>query len=465
MRVLNIKMDQLEPRKVSIYQKLLICTLILCYSSLSIITFDILGKITQQKSDPLRFDTFLLVLIISGLFTLYFYLLKSKQSKISAHLFIFTLLLVGMINSLKWGVDVPIAYLIYTLTIVLAGIIIGSVYSFLVTIIIALFLIILSHLQGIKLLHYDGYWLSSPPSIVDGITATIIFSIISLVSWLSNREIESSLRRAETSEKALLQERDQLEVRVKQRTEELQKAQLEKMLHLYRFADFGRLAAGLIHDIVNPLTVVSLNLEQLHSKASEKLRKADTKALQRAITRATDGTKSIEDYVEAARRQIQQQDIITQFDVGQEIKHVLKIFSYRCRKEKVAIQLMCKSHTTLTGNPIKLSQCLSNLIANALDAHQLTSKKSKYIKIIVSEVEHVCILHIKDNAHGIPHSLLKDIFKPFYTTKDARHGTGIGLAITKDIIVKTFNGSINVSSEEMRWTTFTLKIPNMKKHV
>ena len=315
------------------------------------------------------------------------------------------------------------------------------------------------------MLHYDGYWLSSPPSIVDGITATIIFSIISLVSWLSNREIESSLRRAETSEKALLQERDQLEVRVKQRTEELQKAQLEKMLHLYRFADFGRLAAGLIHDIVNPLTVVSLNLEQLHSKASEKLRKADTKALQRAITRATDGTKSIEDYVEAARRQIQQQDIITQFDVGQEIKHVLKIFLYRCRKEKVTIQLMCKSHTTLTGNPIKLSQCLSNLIANALDAHQLTSKKSKYIKIIVSEVEHVCILHIKDNAHGIPHSLLKDIFKPFYTTKDARHGTGIGLAITKDIIEKTFNGSINVSSEEKRWTTFTLKIPNMKKHV
>ena len=126
---------------------------------------------------------------------------------------------------------------------------------------------------------------------------------------------------------------------------------------------------------------------------------------------------------------------------------------------------MCKSHTTLTGNPIKLSQCLSNLIANALDAHQLTSKKLKYIKIIVSEVEHVCILHIKDNAHGIPHSLLKDIFKPFYTTKDARHGTGIGLAITKDIIEKTFNGSINVSSEEKRWTTFTLKIPNMKKHV
>ena len=91
--------------------------------------------------------------------------------------------------------------------------------------------------------------------------------ILATVAWLSNTEIEKALHRALGSERDLAKERDSLEIKVAERTQELQQAQTEQLIQQYRFIAFGRIAAGLFHDLASPLTSVSLNLENIREES------------------------------------------------------------------------------------------------------------------------------------------------------------------------------------------------------
>ena len=86
-----------------------------------------------------------------------------------------------------------------------------------------------------------------------------------VIAWLSNREIEKSLKRARRSEAALKVERDALEITVEARTRQLREAQADQLSQLYRFAEFGQISSGLFHDLVNPLNAMSLNMENILS--------------------------------------------------------------------------------------------------------------------------------------------------------------------------------------------------------
>jgi len=162
---------------------------------------------------------------------------------------------------------VPQSLLIYSLTIIMTGILLSTRAAFIMLLIISAYLFVITYIQINQVINIQTYWKRFDLGYIDSTIHVVTLSIITLISWLSNREIEKSLHRARTSEAALKKERDMLEVRVVQRTKELQKAQLDKMIHLYRFADFGRLASGLLHDLVSPLTTVALNLDHLQSLA------------------------------------------------------------------------------------------------------------------------------------------------------------------------------------------------------
>lgn len=448
--------SSLDSRKYKIFDILIRAILVLCLIAFSISGFVNTLSIVNHRvltSAPMK----PIVIITSGLLLLLYFGQKG-YSKLSAQLFIIVLLLAGMYNSWVWGADVPIGYLLYTLVIVLAGIIVGSKFAFNILIITALFLISLSHLQATDIVKYDEYWLSSPPSIVDGIISSISLSIIALVSWVSNREIEKSLTRAQISEKELKEERDLLEIRVEERTKQLKKAQMEKMLSMYRFADLGRLSAGLIHDIVNPLTVVSLNLEQVYDHSAQSTQE-NIHALQLATKRALTGTKRIEEYVDAARKHIQKQDDQSLFPICTEIGRVKSLFSYRCRKEQVSFITACDPSIHLRGNSVRFNQCLSNIVANALDAQTLSTKKNKTVHVTVEKDKDTITVKISDNALGIKPSVLKHIFDPFFTTKGIDKGTGIGLSMTKEIIQDSFKGTITVETKSQIGTTFTISLP------
>jgi two-component system C4-dicarboxylate transport sensor histidine kinase DctB len=283
----------------------------------------------------------------------------------------------------------------------------------------------------------------------------IILGIISVVSWLFNRESEKALKRARDSEYALKKQKDQLEIVVEKRTGQLKLAQIKEMEHVYRFAEFGRMASGLFHDLVEPLNLVSLNLDMLNEK-NEELKQQEIKRL---VERAVIGTKRLEKFVIAARKQMQNQEVLQVFSLKNEINQIIEILLYKAQKAHVKVAFIAEKDIATFGNPIKFNHVITNLIINALDSYDSEIKRDKRIEIVLQESNKHAKLNIHDWGIGIPTNNLSRIFDPFFTTKNINKGTGIGLVICQNIINNDFEGIIEVDSNKKTGTNFTITFP------
>lgn len=378
------------------------------------------------------------------------YWLRKRHLHAASLLFVGLVLLCGMIPLALWGIALPQGLLMCTLAITVAGILIDSRSAVVVTLATGVGLVTLAQLHIGAVLERRTAWHNIEPTVADALGFTVTFAVIALVAWLSNREIAKSLHRARRSERALRIERNSLEVKVRQRTKELERTQLEQILQLQRFAEFGRMSSGLVHEIINPLTAASLNLEQVASRSE-------------AVSQARESLKHIERYVDAASRQLRDSADQRWFAVEDEVAVVMRIFEYRLRKQRVGLEMAVDKEAKLFGDPIKFSQVLANLLANALDAYEGRDKgpKPRVVLQVKREGRQVSML-IQDWGVGIPPVRLKRIFEPFYTTKQSGRGIGIGLALTKEIIEKEFGGSITVVSRKRLGTRFEVTLPIKK---
>ncbi len=244
----------------------------------------------------------ILVLLSTVVFLLFLYLLARRGFfKASAYALVGVFFLFALLMGFRWGIDLSASLLLYTLTIVMAGVLVSTRFAFLATAIVTIALLIVGQLQVTNVIAVDRYWRTESWHTSDIVMTMIILLAVATVSWLSNREIERSLARAEASEEALRTERDNLEIIVEECTRELKTAQLEKISQLYRFAEFGRLSSGLFHDLMNPLMAVSLNLERGRSEGTDVSKAAAH--MDQAFTAA----KRMERFIGAVRKQIGKQ--------------------------------------------------------------------------------------------------------------------------------------------------------------
>lgn len=412
-----------------------------------------------------------IVFSITLIFLALYFFSRAGKTKLVAYIFLLITVLPIYFTSYKWGVNVPLVLLLYGVSVVMAGVLIGSRASFLLMLIHSVFLITLSFVQSTGILNYDSSWKYDLPNIGDGISASAMLAVIVVVSWLSNREIEKALKRARESEKDLKNERDMLETKIDERTKELNRVQLEKVLHLYRLADFGRMAAGFFHDLVNPLTVVSLNLERLQTKGFGATRQGRVHGnAKRLLGRAVDGTKRMDEFVKAVRRQIQQQETKTFFALNKEILQVMKVVEHRAKELQISLSFVSSKKIQTYANPLRFHQLVCNIVLNAIDAYDLPAgrqgkarRRNRKIIIRLSKKNNQAVLVIQDFGCGIAKRKLAKIFDPFFTTKSVEKGTGIGLSICKDIVEKEFKGKVKVKSKEGKGTTFTVKFPIVRK--
>lgn len=364
--------------------------------------------------------------------------------------------------SYKWGVDVNASLLLYALVIVMAGILNSTKFSFITAGAIAIALFVIGYLQEAGTIVANSYWRSQPWQESDTIMTVIILFSVAVVSWLSNREIEKSLLRARRSEALLKEERDMLEVTVVKRTAQLREAEAEKISQLYRFAEFGKLSSGLFHDLMNPLTAVSLNIEKARGEKnnSEDLNTANT-YLHSAVLAA----KKMESFVSAVRKQISKENTISTFSVSESIQDVVNILSYKAYLGNVTIHFLPKEVADekyfITGKEVKWDQAILNLITNAIDSYDEISEKEKVVSISLARKSGGVVISIHDNGCGILKENLEKIFEPFFTTKENKEiqGLGIGLSTTKRIIEKDFGGTLTVTSTKLKGTTFTIHLP------
>lgn len=444
-------------RREFILNILLSGSLLLSFSTLIGVAVDFLRFGDKYSGSPP-----VLQLIIFLFFLILYILSRRGFFIISSYILISIFFLSATYSIYNWGIDLPQGLLVYALTIVIAGILINTRFSIAITTASSIVILFFGYLQNKSITHPDLYWKKEMLRVQDAIIIVITFAIILIVSWLSNREIEKSLSRARRSEADLQKERDSLEIKVVERTREIRELEAEKMLQVHRFAEFGKMAGGLFHDLVNPLTAALLSVDEFKRKYGAELKEKslDLEKILRNVNR-------MKIFTEAARKQMQNQDLKGEFSPTEEISMAIDTLSYKARVSKVNLIFEPqKNIPKIYGNQIKFYRMICDLISNAIDSYKtsLKSKDNRRVKIEIAQENGNIIVSVKDYGCGIKKDDKDKIFQPLFTTKDASEGMGLGLFVSKNIVEKDFGGKIELESEEGKGATFTITIPANINH-
>lgn len=396
-------------------------------------------------------------LIMSGIFfglTMSILIASRKGFIVPAAIsFIGLLSLTALQLALQYGFDLQQALLAFVLVGVVAGVTTSATFALIYTAGLAIVLAAIGYMQAGGSLQPDRSWVSRTPIFGDAVGYALTLLVIGLVCWLSNREIDASLARARASEAALAKERDNLEIKVRERTQALEQEQLIRVMELRRFAEFGRLSANLLHEVANPLTAASINLEQIDSKQHSSL-----------VVQARKNLRQLERYVQAARKQLKGQGEITTFDVRTEMGQLMRLVGPLAQKQHVTVLVNITGKPKLTGDAIKFNQLIANLVRNAVESYSGSSRpaEAKQVMVTISARRHAVTCSVQDWGKGIAATDLPHIFEPFYTNKaSASASMGIGLFMVKQFVEQDFKGTISASSGR-DGTLFTVNLRSIQ---
>ncbi len=366
---------------------------------------------------------------------------------VASYLLVVALFLGTAYASLHWGVDLPVALLAYAFVVSTAGILLGSKAGFAVTSFTA------AVISGIWILHVNGIVIPEPqyPSADDIIVIDAFYFLVMTVSWLSNREIEKSLAQVRVSEHALTKERDLLERRIAERTEELRRAQFEEIAQIHRLAEFGQLSSGLFHDLLNLLSALSLRTEGYAEDES-------------SLAAAYETTGQIRQFMRAVQEQIGKDNTRETFSLKDDIVQAVRLVSYKANRENVRISIDDADPDPLVyeGIPFKFHQIVVNLLTNAIDSYRgIPCDGARRREVIVrAEARGASfVVSVRDFGCGIPDDSRERIFAPFFTTKSKTEGIGIGLATVKKTVEEDFRGAVSVHGAEGEGSVFTVSFP------
>ena len=289
----------------------------------------------------------------------------------------------------------------------------------------------------------------------------------------------------EKREQALNQQKV-LEVEVEKQTAELRhtlsdlKATQSQLIQSEKMASLGELTAGIAHEIQNPLNFVNnfsdVSKELLDEMKSE-LAKGDT---DEAIAIANDVIQNLEKINHHGKRadsivkgMLQHsrssggQKEPTNINALADEYLRLAYHGLRAKDKSFNSELIDNFDENLPKVeviPQDVGRVLLNLFTNAFYATQKRKESEgdnfhPIVEVTTSFQENVVEIKVKDNGTGIPQRVIEKIFQPFFTTKPTGEGTGLGLSLSYDIIVKAHGGTITVSSIENQSTTFIIKLP------
>jgi two-component system sensor histidine kinase PhcS len=311
------------------------------------------------------------------------------------------------------------------------------------------------------LLLYLAACLFSPAAFdKDTFISNLFFLVSSGVAIIAGTYFHSRVRIREfVSRSELDKSRKALEVSLHQLKEnEMQLVQSEKL------ASLGRMSAGIIHEINNPLNFATTGLFTLRKKGKY-LAPEQQAGYAEIITDVEDGLKRVQTIVSDLRMfthpNTEQLDPVP---VAEVVTPALRFLSNEWR-DMVQIEQKFADHQSILANKNKLIQVMVNIFQNSLDALKTKSfvdgeKPTIWIEGRVEGGQ--TILSIRDNGTGIDAKHLGKIFDPFFTTKDVGAGMGLGLSICHNI-VQEYGGKISVKTEAGKFCEFILEFP-VKTH-
>ena len=223
-----------------------------------------------------------------------------------------------------------------------------------------------------------------------------------------------------------------------------------QLLHADRLATIGMLAAGIAHELNEPLGNI-LGFAQLAKKCTGVPASAerDIGKIEAASLHARD---IIQKLLVFARQAPPEK---TQVNLNQVVEDGLYFFEARCAKEGIElVRKLSVDMPEITADPGQLNQLLVNLVVNALQSMPGAGK----ITVQTRFCDHNVHLIVEDTGTGMSNDVLDKIFVPFFTTKDVGHGTGLGLPVVYGIVT-AHGGTINVNSKPGCGSRFEIQLP------
>ena len=251
-----------------------------------------------------------------------------------------------------------------------------------------------------------------------------------------NTKLQENLNKITISEERLKQQREHLEIEIRDKT--------NKLIQAERLSAIGEISARLAHDLRNPLTVIKGTVEIIKAKN----KKIDTEfsskqieMMERAVSRMSNQIDEVLDFVKIQTLHATKNSLFE--TIGLSVTKIKKSADFSINVEGNNVQFVYDAD--------KLEVVFDNVITNAVEA---INEKGQ-IDIRVNDNLNEIVIEIEDSGTGVPDELLTKIFEPLFTTK--QRGTGLGLASCKRII-EQHGGSIHVKSKP---SMFIIKLPKL----
>ncbi|MFO8240065.1 MAG: ATP-binding protein [Dissulfuribacterales bacterium] len=236
----------------------------------------------------------------------------------------------------------------------------------------------------------------------------------------------------------------------------------EDLVRIDRLAEIGRIAAGIAHEINNPLAiireaagwanVVISDAKDLTPEDREELEKA-TKEISHQTKRCRNITHELLDFARGST------PALTEFDIHEVIRDSISFLKPELKHTSIEIDTQfMPGPLFMKSDPKLLEQVFVNFITNAIHAIRSKGEKKGCIRIKTITSDSQVDISFEDNGTGIPEENQKKIFQLFFSTKDPGKGTGLGLSISQNI-VKKLGGTISLYSKAGVGTKFTVRLP------
>jgi signal transduction histidine kinase len=381
----------------------------------------------------------------------------------------------------------------------------------------------ITHLFEIWTLWHPTYWLSGTmkaiTAIISFVTAILLVELVPQALALpspaqlefANQLLGSEIVERQSAEAALKKAKEELEIRVEERTAELKKQTLNleqtllelqrtqaKLIQSEKMSSLGQLVAGVAHEINNPVNFIYGNLTPAGEYANDLLELADIyeeqypnplpivqeklqsidldfikQDLPKILSSMKTGADRIRNIVKSLRIFSRHDEAEMKLaDIHEGIDSTLMMLQNRLnpKPDSLGIEIF-KNYGTLLKiecYPGQLNQVFINIFNNAIDALEEDSEKQpiaceinpKVIKISTNILdENFVEIRIFNNGSGMEKAVIEQIFNPFFTTKPVGKGTGLGLSIAYQIITERHKGDLQCISAPGKGAEFIIKIP------
>ncbi|QDF02511.1 sensor histidine kinase [Myxococcus xanthus] len=274
--------------------------------------------------------------------------------------------------------------------------------------------------------------------------------------------------RSSTQEAALLEETvrertaalEAANVKLSRSLEQLRATQAQ-LLFADRLIALGRIAAGVGHEINNPLAFILSNLEYIHQELQQKehLSEQDRQEVLEALAETRDGAERIRLIVRDLQTLSRAEDVGTgPSDLGSVVRTAAKMAMHELR-HRARLVVECEGLPPVQGNGARLGQVFLNLLLNAAQSIVPGEVENNEVHVVACESKAGRVaVEVRDTGCGISPEHRERIFDPFFTTKPLGVGTGLGLAVCHGIVT-SLGGTLTVESGPERGSIFRVTLP------